>query len=118
MNSVLSGRRFLVVEDELLLSMTIQDALADLGCKSITAAATTEQAVALVEGEVFDAAVLDMNLNGDSSRRVADALGARGVPFVVTTGNRVIWDGIEGAVLRKPFKHAELLEVLTRLLPR
>jgi hypothetical protein len=39
------------------------------------------------------------------------------VPFVVTTGNRAIWDGFDGTVLRKPFKHAELVEVLTRLLP-
>jgi CheY-like chemotaxis protein len=102
----------------MLLSLTIQDALAELGCESVAAAASSEKAVALIEGQVFDAAVLDMNLSGDNSRRVADALAARGVPFVVTTGNRAIWDGFDGAVLRKPFKHAELVEVLTRLLPR
>ncbi len=118
MNKVLSGRRILVVEDEMLISLTIQDSLADLGCEAVTAATTSEKAVALVEGQVFDAAVLDMNLNGDSSRRVADALAARGVPFVVITGNRVMWDGFDGTVLRKPFKHAELVEALTRLLPR
>ena len=84
---------------------------------SVATAATSEKAIALVEGQVFDAPVLDMNLSGDSSRRVADALAARGVPFVVTTGNRAIWDGFDGTVLRKPFKHAELVEVLTRLLP-
>ena len=32
MNKVLSGRRILVVEDEMLLSLTIQDVLAELGC--------------------------------------------------------------------------------------
>ena len=85
--------------------------------ESVAAAASSEKAVALVEGQVFDAAVLDMNLSGDSSRRVADALAARGVPFVVTTGNRAVWDGFDGTVLRKPFKHAELVEVLTCLLP-
>ena len=83
----------------------------------VAAAATSEKAVALVEGQVFDAAVLDMNLSGDSSRRVADALAARGVPFVVTTGNRAMWDGFDGTVLRKPFEHPELVEVLTRLIP-
>lgn len=119
MNKLLSGRRMLVVEDEMLLRMTIEDMLADLGCDTVTAAATTDKAVALVDGEVFDAAVLDMNLNGTSSRAVADALAARGVPFVVATGNRgEIWDDFRDcAVLRKPFKHVELVEVLTRLLP-
>jgi len=118
MNELLSGRRILVVEDEILLSLTIEDMLADFGCESVTAATTSEMAVALVEGQVFDAAVLDMSLNGESSRTVADALAARGVPFVVTTGNRVTWDGFrDHAVLRKPFKYAELADVLTRLLP-
>jgi CheY-like chemotaxis protein len=117
MNELLSGRRILVVEDEILLSLTIEDMLADFGCES-AAATTSEMAVALVEGQVFDAAVLDMSLNGESSRTVADALAARGVPFVVTTGNRVTWDGFrDHAVLRKPFKYAELADVLTRLLP-
>ena len=118
MNKVLSGRHILIVEDEMLLNLTIQDTLADLGCESVTATTTSAHAVALVEAQVFDAAVLDMNLNGDSSSRVADALTARGVPFVIATGNRVIWDGCKAAVLRKPFKHAELVEVLTRLPPR
>ena len=63
--------------------------------------------------------MLDMNLDGDDSHPVADALAARGVPFVVSTGNRGydVWDDCDRAVLRKPYKYAELVEVLTRLLP-
>ena len=120
MNKPLSGRRILVVEDEILLRITLEDMLADLGCESVTATATTEKAVALVEQQVFDAAVLDMNLNGDSSRPVADALAKRGVPFIFATGNRgEMWDGFcDRPVLRKPFKYAELVEILSRLLPR
>ena len=37
MNKLLSGRRMLVVEDEMLIRMTIEDMLADLGCESVTA---------------------------------------------------------------------------------
>jgi CheY-like chemotaxis protein len=33
MDKVLSGRRILIVEDEILLLMTIEDVLADLGCE-------------------------------------------------------------------------------------
>ena len=76
MNKLLSGRRFLVVEDEILILMMIEGMLADLGCKSVTAATRNEQAIALIEGQVFDAAMLDMNLNGKSSLNLADALAA------------------------------------------
>jgi CheY-like chemotaxis protein len=120
MNKPLSGRRILVVDDEMLIRITIEDVLADLGCESVIAAATTEMAVALVDEQVFDAAVLDINLNGTSSRIVADALAARGVPFVIATGNRgEVWEGFrDRAVLRKPFKYDQLVESLASLLPR
>jgi CheY-like chemotaxis protein len=116
----LLGLRILVVEDEVLLSMTFEDVLAELGCESVTVASTTDTAVALVEGHVFDAAVLDMNLNGLSSRPVADALAARGVPFVIATGNRgdVSADLGARAVLRKPFKYSELANSLIDLKPQ
>ena len=40
MNKLLSGRHVLVVEDEMMTLMIIEDMLADLGCDSVTAAAT------------------------------------------------------------------------------
>ncbi len=116
---MLSGRRILIVEDETLLLMTIEDVLADLGCETVVSASTVDKAIGLIDGQVFDAAVLDMNLNGTSSQAVAEALAARGVPFLVATGNRdEMWDGFrDRAVVRKPFKYDELVEILMRLLP-
>jgi CheY-like chemotaxis protein len=49
---LLSGRRILVVEDEMLVLMSIEDMLADLGCESVTAAATVDQAVAVIDAQV------------------------------------------------------------------
>ena len=117
MNKPLIGCRVLVVEDEMVLLLTIEDILADLGCESVTSASRVDEAVSLVNGEAFDVAILDMNLKGESSRSVAEALVARNVPFVVTTGNRLIWDSVSGPVLRKPFKYSELADVLASLLP-
>lgn len=119
MDKLLSGRRVLVVEDELLVLMMIEDMLADLGCESVTAAATVDKALALIDAQLFDAAMLDMNLNGNSSHSVAEALVARGVPFVYSTGNigREMRDGgHDQPVLKKPFQYEELVEILTRLL--
>lgn len=121
MDDLLSSRRVLVVEDEMLVLMMIEDMLADLGCESVTAAGTIEKALALIEEHVFDAAMLDMNLNGDDSLKVADALTARGVPFVYCTGNNghgMRVDLAKTPVLRKPFSFEELTAILTRLLSR
>ncbi|WP_192362687.1 response regulator [Mesorhizobium mediterraneum] len=121
MDDLLSGRSVLVVEDEMLILMMIEDMLADLGCESVTAAATIDKALALIDEHVFDAAMLDMNLNGDDSLKVADALAARGVPFVYCTGNNghgMRVDPANTPVLRKPFSFEELTAILTRLLSR
>jgi CheY-like chemotaxis protein len=57
-DKLLSGRRILVVEDEMLVVMMIEDMLGDLGCKSVISAATVEKALALINARVFDAARL------------------------------------------------------------
>jgi len=118
MNKLLSGRRILVVEDEMLIALMIEDMLADLGCESITAAATVDQALALIEAQVFDAAMLDVNLKGDNSRPVADALATRGIPFFFSTGNggHHTMNGYEDrAILRKPFIFEGLVAIFAGL---
>jgi len=86
MDRFLSGRRILVVEDEMLVLMMIEDMLADLGCESVTTAATVDRALALINAQVFDAAMLDMNLSGDKSHAVAEALAARGDTWFASGG--------------------------------
>jgi DNA-binding NtrC family response regulator len=121
MDKLLSGRRVLVVEDEMLVLLSIEDMLADLGCDSVSAAANVDQAVALIDAQVFDAAMLDMNLNGHKSHFVADKLAERGVPFIFSTGysGQDMRDGYrDRPVLKKPFQYEELVAILTRLLFR
>jgi len=105
----------------MLIIMMIESMLTDLGCESVTTAATVVQATALIDGQAFDAAMLDVNLNGTNSRPVADALAARGVPFFFSTGNGN-HHSMEGygdrAILRKPFMYQDLAATLTGLLPR
>jgi CheY-like chemotaxis protein len=117
-NKLLSGRRVLVVEDEVMILMMIEDMLSDLGCTAVVAAATISKALALVAEQEFDAAMLDLNLNGNSTYEVADALAARGVPFFFSTGNNL--HGIREEyrdllVLRKPFTGDDLARVFTQL---
>jgi len=70
------------------------------------------------DAQAFDFALLDINLNGSNSHPVAEALMARGVPLVYSTGNsdHGSRDGYsDRPVLRKPFKYEELVAILTRL---
>jgi len=121
MDKLLSGRRCLVVEDEMLVLLMIEDMLADLGCKAAATAATVDEALALIETQFFDVAMLDMNLNGNHTYSVADALAARGVPFVFSTGYSGCdtRDGYrDRPLLKKPFTEKALAEILARLLSR
>jgi CheY-like chemotaxis protein len=115
----LLGRRVLVVEDETLVLMMIEAMLADLGCESITTAGTVDKALALIDAQIFDVAMLDMNLKGNAGHSVAQALVACGVPFLYATGNNghEMRDGyLNRPVLKKPFKEEEMGETLRRLL--
>jgi CheY-like chemotaxis protein len=119
MNSPFSGRRVLVVEDEMIVAWLLEDMLADLGCAVVGPAASLNQALAMIDAEVIDVAVLDVNLNGQTSYPIADALAARGVPFVFSTGydkDRLL-DGYRTfPVLQKPFHRSELGDTLAKLL--
>jgi CheY-like chemotaxis protein len=119
MDSPLSGKRVLVVEDEIMVSWLLEDMLANLGCVVIGPAVRVDQALAIIESEALDAAVVDLNLNGQFSYPVADALAARGVPFVFSSGysqDRLLEKYRSFPILQKPFHRSELAEVLAKLL--
>ncbi|MGF1627658.1 MAG: response regulator [Alphaproteobacteria bacterium] len=82
------GKRLLVVEDEYLVATDLACALEAMGVMVVGPAGTVEDALDLVEsdGGRLDGAVLDINLRGERVYPVADALTARGVPFVFATG--------------------------------
>lgn len=119
MNSPFSGRRVLVVEDEMMVAWLLEDMLAELGCAVVGPAARVDKALAMIGAEAIDVAVLDVNLNGEMSYPIADALAERGVPFIFVTGydkDRML-DGYQSfPVLQKPFHRAELTDTLARLL--
>lgn len=120
MSRLLAGRNVLVVEDEMLVLFAIEVMLEDLGCNSIAAASTVDQALCLIEERSFDAAILDVNLDGQQSYPVADALSARGVPFAFSTGyGRLgLKDGYrERPVLTKPYRTEDLVAAISGVLP-
>jgi CheY-like chemotaxis protein len=85
-NNLLTGKTILVVEDEMLIMMLAEDYLHQMGCTSILVAGTTRQALDTIADHDIDAAMVDMNLHGETSDAVADALSDKGVPFLFVTG--------------------------------
>uniref|UniRef100_UPI0035CC0A05 response regulator n=1 Tax=uncultured Sphingomonas sp. TaxID=158754 RepID=UPI0035CC0A05 len=120
MSSLLSGRRLLIVEDEMLVLMQIEMTLQELGCSEICACANITQALELLASHPFDAAIVDVNLSGEKSYPVADALAQLGIPFVFSTGYSDHGDRADledRPVLRKPYTRAALVRVLEWLAP-
>ena len=90
-NKSLSGRRVLVVEDEMMVLMDIENVLLDAGA-SVSPAATVKQAQALIDAQDFDVAMLDVNLNGTKSFPWLRCLPSAGCPFFSPQATaRTVW---------------------------
>jgi CheY-like chemotaxis protein len=110
--------RVLIVEDETIVAMLLEKALLGLGYAVVDCVQTLETALVSAKNAIFDIAVLDANLNGKFSLPVAEVLQARRIPFVLATGYST--SELEQAfpdvpLLRKPFKIAALVQVITQL---
>jgi PAS domain S-box-containing protein len=85
-SAVVVGKRVLLVEDEMLVAMMMKDMLTDLGFSVVGPFGRTAEALPAATESDLEAAVLDINLNGELVYPVADILIARGVPIVFVTG--------------------------------
>jgi CheY-like chemotaxis protein len=115
----LSGRKVFLVEDESLIVMLIEDALADLGCEVAGVASRFDDAVTKARNLAFDIAILDVNLNGLRTFPIAEIIQARNIPFVFATGyGATSVPGPLNAVpiLQKPFAVPDLERALCRSL--
>jgi len=115
----LADRRLLVVEDELLVSMLVEEILGGLDATVAGPYGRLTDGLAAAKAERFDGAILDLNLAGESADPLADLLLARGVPFVFITGYQR--ESIDRRyanvpVLQKPIDAAALESVLLKLL--
>ena len=112
-------RRVLVVEDEAMVAMMIGDMLIDLRCEVAATAARLDEAVRLAHTAAFDLAILDINLAGQPTYAVAEALRARRIPFVFATGYGASYiDKAYGdaPILPKPFQQQDLARAIEHVL--
>lgn len=111
-------RRVLIVEDELMIFILLEQLLNELGFEGVGPATRFDVALDMAATAQFDAAILDVNLDGKNSYPVALVLQQRGKPFIFATGY-----GAQGVreefrhvpVLQKPFRIQDLSSALRAL---
>lgn len=120
-----TGKKVLVVDDEVIIRMLIVDVLTDLGYEALEATDGPSALALLENGANLDLLITDVGLpNGMNGRQVADAARARqpGLKVMFITGyaeNAVIGDGhLEPGmqVLTKPFQVSELSRRISEIL--
>ena len=114
-----SGLVVLVVEDEALIALHLELVLERHGWRVLGPAASVAEALRLLDdGSAPDVALLDVNLRGELVTPVAEALRARGVPFVLVSAYDrldLVAPALAGAPnVGKPFDEGHLLAALTQ----
>lgn len=109
----LAGRRIFLVEDETLVAVMIEQMVEELGGTVVGSEAGIDGALTFLakHHSEIDVALLDVNLNGNRSYDVANAISGHGIPLVFATGytdDDIITEWRSRPVLAKPFRLAEL----------
>lgn len=117
--TTLTGKRILIVEDEAIIAAFVEDMLEELGATVVGPAFSVAQALKLAESATLDAALLDVNVRGESIVPVRDILRGRRVPLVFATGygaerSREVTEG--AAVVDKPYSKDRIAKALAESL--
>jgi two-component sensor histidine kinase/PAS domain-containing protein/ActR/RegA family two-component response regulator len=118
-NTSVAGIRVLVVEDEAVVRLDLVGMLREFGANVVADAGSLAEGLKLAEAVALDVAVLDRNLNGESSLPVARLLAKRGIPVVYVSGYRNQDQGPAGTEesqihLEKPVSPKALLTALAK----
>ena len=111
--------RILVLDDEPLISMMVQDWLTELAYETVGPANSVTGALGLIDSTPLDAAILDLSLGKEDCYPVAEALRARGIPFVLVTGygHVNVADCFQDApILSKPIDFQAIKDAMCKLL--
>lgn len=98
-----------------MIAMMLEEYLDELGHRVVGIASTLDEAVALIENERSDLAILDCYLGDDEIWPVADILKERGIPFILSSGGStsVLPENHASCpMLQKPYTIGGLAELL------
>lgn len=111
------GRRVLLVEDQVLIAMSLEAELKDFGFDVTGIAPDVGTALRMIQQDPPDLAVLDVNLRREDSIPVAQALMALGVHFIFATGYgadiELPPEFANVPIVDKPYQVSDVLEKLS-----
>ncbi len=110
----LDGLNVLLVEDTWIVAQSYAGLLEPLGVNVIGPTATLAAAHGLLDDGTIDAALVDINLKGETAYELIDLLCERHIPVIVVTGYETLprlTDKVE-VVLNKPIRAEHLLRTL------
>ncbi|MDF9861374.1 CheY-like chemotaxis protein [Methylorubrum pseudosasae] len=97
----------LLVEDNMIIALEAEELLTALGADAVDMAASTRDALRLIEASPPDRALLDVNLGSETSIPVARRLAELGIPYAFATGYgesfRIPTDLSTVPVVKKPY---------------
>lgn len=114
-----------IIEDDYLISQSLQDLLTPLGFSRFSFARSEDAAIAGANGESFDLIIADARLlPGDGVRAVEAICATRNIPVVFVTGfpddvaERLPDRLSDAAVIKKPVQTDELAKAVKAVLAR
>ncbi len=114
-----ASTRIMVVEDSSLVMLALEGLFDDMEWDIEGPATSLAEALTLAETTTADIALLDVNLDGESSWPVAERLQERDIPVVFATGygrTSDVPDSLKNVpVIGKPFVITELEDLLRAL---
>ena len=117
--NALEGRKILVVEDSPVVAPFTADVLGELGYEVVGPAPNMAAARDLVDGEEFDAAVMDIHIRGERVFPLCELLEQKRVPFALTSGY-ADWNmpdkWSDKPRLQKPYTMDEVRDLVSNLL--
>ncbi len=112
----LSGRTVLIVEDEPLIALDLGQTFEDAGA-SVNYAFTLREALSALSLGSVSAAVVDRNLPDGDGSSLNSLLTARGIPYVIVTGQHAGHYDTAGAFISfaKPADPVKVLRALENM---
>jgi len=118
--TITDAYRVLIVEDSFLLLMVLEQMFDQLGWKIVGPASRVDEALLLAQTGEFDAALLDLNLNGEMSWPVAAALKERNIPFAFSTGynvKKLMPASMQGTIIiSKPYEPEQVEDCIRKMI--
>jgi hypothetical protein len=109
-------RRLLILESQAIIALDLTERVRALGWLACGPYSTTHEALAGLKTDTPDAGLLDLSGAADArAEPVADAMAARGLPFIFTNSHAKRFEAVhpDAPRLEKPFTDDEFLQAVS-----